>query len=377
MKILMIPSWYSTEENPLSGIFFKEYAEALVSYGHEVAIVYIDIQRIGNGKKQGVSVRNVNGVKEFRYNGINYTPRMAYGVNWQKRFHAKKLLDRVEAEFGKPDAVHLESCDAVYIAEMAAKKWKTGFVYTEHLSNLVLDRMSSYYSRLFREALLSAGASVAISKLFFDKMSQFGESKIHYIPNGIAVEKLLLSKPGDTFVIKALGALRTIKGYDYLIRAFAGFAEDKKNVKLVIGGDGAERDSLEELARTLPCRDNVFFEGNIPREQVTQFYEDCSVFVCSSQIETFSIVTAEALCSGVPVVATKCGGPEDMINDSNGILVDVKDISGMTQALNRIYSHFNEYDQMAIKEQAEERFQYKKIIEQYTCLYERVNHEYQ
>lgn len=377
MKILMIPSWYSTEENPLSGIFFKEYAEALVSYGHEVAIVYIDIQRIGNGKKQGVSVRNVNEVKEFRYNGINYTPRMASGVNWQKRFHAKKLLDRVEAEFGKPDAVHLESCDAVYIAEMAAKKWKTGFVYTEHLSNLVLDRMSSYYSRLFREALLSAGASVAISKLFFDKMSQFGKSKIHYIPNGIAVEKLLLSKPGDTFVIKALGALRTIKGYDYLIRAFAGFAEDKKNVKLVIGGDGAERDSLEELARTLPCRDNVFFEGNIPREQVPQFYEDCSVFVCSSQIETFSIVTAEALCSGVPVVATKCGGPEDMINDSNGILVDIKDISGMTQALNRVYSHFNEYDQVAIKEQAEERFQYKKIIEQYTCLYERVNHEYQ
>lgn len=377
MKILIIPSWYPTEEQPLSGIFFKEYAEALVSYGHEVAIIYIDIQRIGKGNKHGVSVREINGVSEFRYNGINYTPKIACGVNWQKQMHAKKVLNLVEEYFGKPDAIHLESCEAVHIAQMAAEKWNHRFVYTEHLSNLVLGGMSSYYSRLFREALLSAGANVAISKLYFNKMSQYINSKIDYIPNGITAERLLLSKPGDVFVVKALGALRPIKGYDYLIRAFSEFAKDKKNIKLVIGGNGTERSSLEALAKTLPCRDKIFFEGNIPRENVPQFYEDCSVFVCSSQVETFSIVVAEALCSGIPVVSTKCGGPEDMINDSNGILVNVKDVLGMTQALNRIYAHFNEYDRIAIKEQAEERFQYKKIIEQYTRLYERINHEYE
>lgn len=376
MKVLIIPSWYTTEDNPLAGVFFKEYAESLVRYGHDVAVMYVDIRRKQKREARGISVELVNGVKEFRYNGTNYTPGFARGVNWQKCFHAKKIMKTVEDQFGIPDAIHLESCDAVHIAKRAADKWGIPFVYTEHLSNLVAGDPSRYYSRLFRKALSFSGACVAISKLFLDKMNQFPEAQTCYIPNGIDVDRLPLSKTDKVFKVKALGAMRSIKGYDILIRAFSLFARGKSDVQLVLGGDGAERESLEMLADSLSCSKKIIFAGSIQREKVPHFYEDCAVFVCSSLTETFSIVTAEALCSGVPVVATKCGGPEDMIDKTNGLLVDVGNPEQMAAALNVLYHNLDSYDRCHIRENAQSCFSYKKIVNQYEVLYQRLKHGY-
>ena len=170
--------------------------------------------------------------------------------------------------------------------------------------------------------------------------------------------------------------MRPIKGYDILIRAFSLFARGKSDVQLVLGGDGAERESLEMLADSFSCSKKIVFTGSIQREKVPRFYEDCAVFVCSSLTETFSIVTAEALCSGVPVVATKCGGPEDMIDKTNGYLVDVGNPEQMAAALNVLYYNRDSYDRCHIRENAQNCFCYKKIVNQYEVLYQRLKHGY-
>lgn len=376
MKILLIPSWYTTDEKPLAGIFFKEYAESLVKYGHEVAVLYIDIRRGVSKDLRGITAKSVNGVKEFRYSNVNYTPGIAAGVNWQKRVHLRKMFNVLEEQFGVPDVIHLESCDAVYLAQKARERWEIPFVYTEHLSNLVSGNGSAYYEKMFQKAVFSADACIAISSVFWNKMNKLRNSEIYRIPNGIAVERLVQSIPGKIFTVKALGALRAIKGYDVLIHAFNEFAKGKCDVKLVIGGEGAERSHLEKIICTLHCQECIVLEGSIERKEVPHFYEDCSVFVCSSQIETFSIVTAEALCSGVPVVATKCGGPEDMINESNGLLVNVGDAEHMAKALETIYNRIDLYDRKKISAEAMGGFNYKSIVNQHERLYEKVKNGY-
>lgn len=376
MKILVVPSWYTTEEKPLAGIFFKEHAEALARYGHEVAVLYIDVRRSVPKESRGVTVRIVNGVKEFRYNNLNFTPKFAAGVNWQKHIRSRKMFRVIEKQFGIPEVVHLESCEAVRIAQKARKRWNIPVVYTEHLSTLVSGVQLSYYEKMFFQAISSSDACVAISDVFWNKMSEFKNSGVYRIANGIATGQLIQSNPGKIFKIKALGSLRRIKGYDILIRAFNEFAQERNDVQLVIGGAGEEREHLEQLIDSLHCSDNVELVGNIPRENVPHFYSDCSVFVCSSWTETFSIVTAEALCSGIPVVATKCGGPEDMIDKNNGILVDVGNVKQMTQALETIYKNFGSYNRKNIQETAKSKFDYEIVVRQHEKLYERVQDEY-
>jgi len=73
---------------------------------------------------------------------------------------------------------------------------------------------------------------------------------------------------------------------------------------------------------------------------------DC--FVLASQNETFGVVYIEALACGIPVIATKCGGPEEFVSEENGFLVPVDDIDSLVKAMRDIYENSKNYDREKI-----------------------------
>jgi len=73
--------------------------------------------------------------------------------------------------------------------------------------------------------------------------------------------------------------------------------------------------------------------GAIPRDQAHTFYQMIDAFVHPSRYETFGIVAVESLCSGRPVVATMCGGPNDIVREQDGILVPVDDAQALASAM--------------------------------------------
>jgi glycosyltransferase involved in cell wall biosynthesis len=76
----------------------------------------------------------------------------------------------------------------------------------------------------------------------------------------------------------------------------------------------------------------------------------------NSRFETFSLICAEALRCGKPVVATRCGGPEEFIHDGNGLLVDTEDEPGLLTALKQMCSTYLNYDPEKLKREAQHRF---------------------
>lgn len=372
MKILIIPSWYPDNDNSLKGIFFKELAEALAKKGNDVAVLYFDISFRMKRKNIGIKYEIINGVHEFRCNQKNLFPGSVEGAEIQNRFKVGFMCKKIAESFGIPDVIHLESCSMINIALDIKKRFGRPLVYTEHLSNVLKDQPEKFYFRRFKKALSKCDTAIAISEPFKRKMNRFGLEKVTLIPNGIAIENFKNSRHQGVFTIKALGSLREIKGYDVLIKAFAEFAKDKEDTKLIIGGTGNQYDYLLNLRDLLAVENDVVFVGKINREKISDFYSDCSLFVCSSSLETFSIVTAEALCSGVPVVSTRCKGPESMINKDNGLLVDVGNVKQMAEAFQYMYNNLELYDRRQIAEYARVKFGYDSVVSKHIKVYTEV-----
>lgn len=137
----------------------------------------------------------------------------------------------------------------------------------------------------------------------------------------------------DQPTIVAIGRLSREKGYDQLIRAFARIAAGRPEWRVVIWGEGAERESLEALRSELGLADRVALPG-ITRQPLDELGA-ASILALPSRREGFPMVAVEALACGVPVVAFDChSGPRELIRDGvDGRLIAADDVAGFADAL--------------------------------------------
>lgn len=133
----------------------------------------------------------------------------------------------------------------------------------------------------------------------------------------------------DDFLVGAVGRLAFRKGFDLLIRAFEQAA--LPNGRLVIAGDGSERQALEKVAG-----DRVKLVGF--RHDVKDLYQAFDVFICPSSYEPFGRVIVEALDGGVPVIASDSEGPRDLAGRYPIELVPRDDVEQLSQALRRVHA---------------------------------------
>ena len=123
------------------------------------------------------------------------------------------------------------------------------------------------------------------------------------------------------FNIISVGRLERVKGYDQLIPIIRNIREKGNDVHLWIVGEGSQADALNSLVKEMDMRNHVTFTGFMknPYSLMSQM----NLFVCSSRAEGFSLVIAEALLLGLPVVSMKCAGPQEIIQLCEvGILCD-------------------------------------------------------
>ncbi len=139
--------------------------------------------------------------------------------------------------------------------------------------------------------------------------------------------------PGRPFVF-AVGRVVDKKGFDLLVRAYAAVPPGERHLDLVIGGDGAAREGLVRLAADLGVGAQVHFPGRLSREEVAVAMAEAELFVMPSRLEPFGIVILEAWRAGTAVVATRHGGPPELIEDGvDGLLVDPFDTEAFARVL--------------------------------------------
>jgi glycosyltransferase involved in cell wall biosynthesis len=110
--------------------------------------------------------------------------------------------------------------------------------------------------------------------------------------------------------------------------------EEMPDARLILVGDGEERERLAALSIQLGIQKYVQFVGEVPHEEVQTFMQQADVFVLPSLSEGFPNVILEAMACGLPIIASRVGGIPDIItNDINGYLVEVKDTNDMANKI--------------------------------------------
>jgi glycosyltransferase involved in cell wall biosynthesis len=153
-----------------------------------------------------------------------------------------------------------------------------------------------------------------------------------------------------------VGQLESVKGIPFLFQALSQLHRKRNDWRLDIVGDGSARMSYERLAADLKLGDAVAFHGLKTRQEVADLMRRADLFVLSSLAETFSLPVAEALASGVPVLSTRCGGPEEFLFDDTGRLVSAGDVEALFEGLDGMLDNLHRYSHQWISEYAKELF---------------------
>lgn len=370
MRILVIPSWYVTEDKPNNGIFFKEQAESLQSSGVDVVVAYPDL-RFKLGKLRRGIFRDYSAkVATYIYRKRTLTPFFERGRWPQRTKMLEELYERVCRDIGAPDIVHLHSCRMGVEALALCRAHNLPLVYTEHYSG-VLTQMSSDLQHQFDKTLEGCDCAIAVSEDLRARMVVKRPDTL-FIPNLVDTENFKILpgiEPKADFVFAAVGNLVPIKGYDILIRAFASALPHMKGAKLFIAGSGEEEQNLKAAIAELKMEDNVFLTGFLPRGMAPRFYNGCDCFVCSSINETFGVTLIEALSCGRPVIATRCGGPESIVNTKNGLLINPGDVLSMQRALIYMYRNTKNFNPFKLREDCIKRFGKSYICQRLVQVY--------
>lgn len=201
------------------------------------------------------------------------------------------------------------------------------------LIHLGKDKLVPFHNRVFMNHCDSIIVPTGNMKELL--VSQQVKSKMNILPTGLGEEayqnndelsgrirkKYIGSKK---YLLCSVARLEKEKNIEFIVR---GMFELKKRIggifRLLLVGDGTQREKLEELVWELDLEDEISFLGTLQQDEITNYYRACNAFVFASKSETQGIVLLEAMAAGLPVVAIKASGVEDIVRSGeNGFMTE-------------------------------------------------------
>ena len=380
MHILIIPSeHFITQTQPLGGIFQYHQAKALNNAGHQIGVLsvgYITPRYLVSKYiyKKEEKKENINIKREYKqlYFPHRYMLFKILKNNYIKM--ADKLYKEYIKEFGIPDIIHAHNfLYAGIIAEFIKDEYGVNYIVTEHSSSFVRNKLSSGKIKSIENVAKNALKVTAVSSSLNNILKEYTKTNIDLLPNIVDdffFQKEFQNKISKNFIFLHIASLDKNKNQELLIKSFEKIAKLNHNVYLNIAGSGYMKKYLESLVKKLDIEKQVNFLGRITQERVREEMMKSDCFVLSSNFETFGVVLIEALACGLPLIATKCGGPEDIVNKQNGILMDVENQLQLEDAMMTMYKNANKYDKQKLRSDAKDRFGEKAFIKNAMKYYE-------
>jgi glycosyltransferase involved in cell wall biosynthesis len=283
-----------------------------------------------------------------------------------ERIHEEHPVDLVHAHFVYPDEL--------------ARRWDVPLVVTEHAPwTGWLERPGVRGPAL--AAAEYATRIIAVSSYVRETIVEYtGDgTRVDVIPNGVDGS---LYRPNadarDENLILYVGVINFNKGIDVLLEAMPDVIGRRSDARVELVGGSFYRDTrlqqeeLEARASALGLGGRVSFVGHLSPREVAERMAASAVLVLPSRAESFGSVLIEALACGTPVVATRCGGPEDIVHPAVGKLVPKENAGALADALVEVMEDRDAYPSEALREDALRRFGWDVVVRRTLGAYQEV-----
>lgn len=359
-----------------SGVVATELGKALASKGHEIHFITYQIPVRLSSLSDNIFYHEVNA---SNYPLFDYSP--------YELVLASKIVDVVK--FEKLDVLHVHyaipHASAAFMAKEILKTQgiKIPFVTTLHGTDITLVGKDPSFEPVITFSINQSDAVTAVSEsLKRDTYKNFDTNReIDVIPNFICPSKYQKDKVGpckkgifarpDQKIITHVSNFRKVKRVGDVLKVFANVVKEV-DAKLLLVGEGPEKNHIEQLARELGVCDRVRYLGKIRDVESVLCLSD--LFMLTSDSESFGLAALEAMAAGVPVISTNTGGlPEVNINGVTGFTSNVGDIEDMTKNTIRLLSDEKVLHEFMVNaKKISENFEIQKILPMYEEIYERV-----
>ena len=367
MKIIEVSRGLPSRKYPMNGIFEWDQAKALKSEGNEVIFIAIDLRSIRRWRKFGLFKTEIDDIEIYNYNiPIGRVPNFIIQFVFWKAY--KKIINKIcQNDGGKIDIIHFHFGRTVLTNAIKSKnKYGIPYIVTEHDSTVNNNKINDNIRKKLKKLYSNSLANIAVSKSFKLKLESIYNEKFYYIPNIVDLRSIycINKMPHENFTFITVGNLLKNKCMHNLIEAFYYIYKKNHNFILYIIGDGPEKNNLNNLIKSKKMTNNVFLIGRIERKEIKSYFDKSDCFVLLSKSETFGLSYIEAMAAGLPIIATKCGGPENFVTADNGLLVDVDNIQQAVDAMNHMIAHIQEYDAVKIRQYCLDNFSPSVVAKQ-------------
>ncbi len=328
MKVLFLSSWYPSRVDPQNGVFVRKHAQAVARF-HDVTVFHAQPAE----KQWETEVHKSNNFTEI----VSYYPssnKLSNALKFLKQY--KHLESNAGININDFDVVHANILTrAGYIAQQYKKDHDIPYILTEHWSGFVsglYDELPGWQKTINKSVVKDASAITCVSHHLQKEMQhRLPHDNYNVIPNSVelAVQSSNDIRNGLLMVCDLEDDKKNVSGVLEVVATLP-------NIPLNIIGDGSDSETLQKKAEALNISNRVSFLGRMTNNEVLQHYSKASAVVINSNVETFSVVTLEAIAANTPLIATRCGGPEEIAKDSNAIFIEKNDPSGLSKAIQRI-----------------------------------------
>lgn len=402
MNVLLLPSWWPHRCFPHEGRYVRDQAEALADLRPEWNV---GVALWGQG-------RNLLTAAHLRHSPrcaaealldrrrreealapnlvawhepvLQFSERVREGNRAGVLAAARRIAARAIARWGRIDILHAHvAYPGGWVAMHLAEELGVPYVVTEHMGPFPLPlyaRPDGTLPEWIRAPLARADARIAVSPALAADFARHGLPPADLVPNLVDERRFdptRAAEPGR-FTFFTLCHMVSTKGVPDLLEAAARMMPrlepaERARVRFRLAGTGPELDAFRARARRLGLDGVVEWESRyLARADSARAFETCDAFVLPSRHESFGIVFVEAMAAGRPSVATRCGGPESILDDTTGVLVPVGDPEALAGALLTMLRDPGRWDRAAIRATFERRYGRTAVVGALEALYARV-----
>ncbi|HNR06026.1 MAG TPA: glycosyltransferase family 4 protein [Saprospiraceae bacterium] len=276
----------------------------------------------------------------------------------------------------RPDLIHVHvSFPSLPVGYELSKQFGIPFILTEHSSRFPDPRFESYgYDReTLNKYFLRSSANIAVSADLAKKFGFYDIQDMQVIPNLVSWAPPEIRIPGPPFSFILISHyLDPRKRIDLLIDAVHLLRSSGKEFIVRMVGEGPMRNLYIEKVKAAGIADVIQWYGHVSDGHKQELLSASHCLVVCSDYETFGVTVIEANAFGIPVLATRCGGVEEIISSVNGRLVDKGNSIRLAEGMEWMMRNYSYFDRKRIQQDCYLRFSATRIAEKYLNVYDEI-----